>query len=52
MKKKRKYQKPEIIKVKIDSEISLVMLSEPPIEPYGNNLNNNNSMNPYKINKV
>jgi hypothetical protein len=31
--KKRSYKTPEITTVKIDHEISLVMMSDPPVEP-------------------
>jgi len=49
---KRKYTKPEIKKVTIDKEISLIMMSEgqPPEGPpdFGQNIKNNSKNEPFR----
>ena len=45
---KRTYSKQEMKSIKIDNQISMVMLSEPPEDPSFNLRNEN----PYKINKA
>jgi hypothetical protein len=48
--KKRSYVKPEIKSVKIDNQISMVMMSyTPPGDPDTHNLNQDEINNPYKI---
>jgi hypothetical protein len=48
--KKRRYAKPEIKSVKIDSQISMVMQTDtPPGDPGAENLNQDEVHNPYKI---
>ncbi|OQA94579.1 MAG: hypothetical protein BWY22_02433 [Bacteroidetes bacterium ADurb.Bin217] len=52
LEKKRTYAKPEVTKVVIDNQISMVMMTdpEPPLDP-GYNIQDINS-NPYKISKA
>jgi len=47
---KKKYIKPTLSKVKIDNQISLVMMTEgaPPQGPAFGEMNNENKTNPYK----
>jgi len=50
MKSKKLYLKPDIKSIKIDNQISMVMMSEipPPTGP-NESLVNNSSINPFKI---
>jgi len=48
---KRQYAKPEITKVEIDNQISMVMMSTPPDDPYSENIQDNMTKDPYKINR-
>jgi hypothetical protein len=48
--KKRIYKKPELRSVKIDNQISMVMMSEPPIGPNESiSVKQTTIANPYKI---
>ena len=47
---KRLYSKPELKSIRIDNQISMVMMSEPPVE--GENLQHTNNTDPYKISKA
>jgi len=53
--KKRTYKKPEVKSIRIDNQISMVMMSEvPPTGPGESsiNLQQSNSVDPYKIAKA
>jgi hypothetical protein len=47
---KRVYSKPELKSIRIDNQISMVMMSEPPVE--GVNMQHSNTVDPYKISKA
>ena len=52
--KKRTYKKPELKSIRIDNQISMVMMSDtPPSGPgeSGINLQQSNSVDPYKISR-
>jgi len=46
--KKRGYQKPEVERIQLDNEISLVMMSPPP-DPNGFTLSEQFTLNPFKM---
>ncbi|NTW32315.1 MAG: hypothetical protein HGB12_06785 [Bacteroidetes bacterium] len=46
---KRTYSKPQIERVKIDNEISMVMMSPPPLDPGGSIDPVHFSFNPFKL---
>jgi len=46
--KKRAYKKPVIKSIRIDNQISMVMLSDPPTED-SVNVQHSNSVDPYKV---
>lgn len=48
---KRSYAKPQIERVKLDNEISMVMMSAPPADPDGSLQPDNFSINPFKMMK-
>jgi len=51
MMKKQVYKKPRIQKIRIDNQISLVMMTNeftPPSGPFGNTHTENKKTNPYK----
>ena len=48
---KRSYTKPKIECVKLDNEISMVMMSAPPADPDGSLQPDNFSINPFKMMK-
>lgn len=47
--KKRTYVKPEVKTVRIDNQISMVMMTNPPGDPGGQNMQELDTANPYKI---
>ena len=47
---KRVYSKPECKTIRIDNQISMVMMSEPPVE--GVYIQHTNNTDPYKISKT
>ena len=47
--KKRKYSKPQIERIKLDNEISMVMMSGPPVDPEGSIQTEHFSFNPFKM---
>lgn len=50
---KKSYSFPEIVKVELDNEISLVLVSGNPGDPYGSNISTQISSNdPYKSNLI
>jgi len=51
MKTKRKYVKPEFKSIKIDNQISMVMMSPTPPEEHVN-MQLSNTVDPYKISKA
>jgi|WetSurMetagenome_2_1015567.scaffolds.fasta_scaffold1091803_1 hypothetical protein len=50
-KSKIKYSKPLIEKIKVDNEISILMIS-PPTDPIGKVESDHSSINPFMISKV
>ena len=52
--KKRTYKKPEVKSIRIDNQISMVMMSDVPPSGPGEsmNLQQSNSVDPYKISKA
>ncbi len=50
-KQKRFYVKPQMVKIKLDSEVSMVMLS-PPGDPTGSITPEHFSLNPFKLSNL
>lgn len=48
-KKKRSYLKPIVECIKLDNEISMVMMSDPPPDPTGDIVPEHFSVNPFKF---
>ena len=48
---KRSYSKPQIERIQLDNEISMVMMSAPPADPDGSLQPDNFSINPFKMMK-
>lgn len=49
---KRNYTKPLISRTKLDTDISLIMLSDPPADPDGAVNPDHFSLNPFKFNNL